>query len=64
MNLVRPPTVIPVLVGVTRTPEGTRLQVGGEVDLLNSGVLREQLSAVRIDEGDADPPGPPRPDLL
>ena len=53
MNLVRPPAVVAPLVGIARTPMGTWLEIGGEVDLLNSSVLCEQLSAVRLDEDDA-----------
>ena len=53
MNLVRPPTVIPVLVGVSRTPTGLWLQISGEVDLLNSDELRAQLSAVELGGTDA-----------
>ena len=53
MHLRRPPTVIPVLVGVSRTPTGLRLEISGEVDLLNSDELRAQLSAVELLEAEA-----------
>ena len=53
MHLVRPPTVIPLLVRVSRTPTGTRFEISGEVDLLNSDTLREQLSAVELGDTDA-----------
>jgi anti-sigma B factor antagonist len=50
MNLVRPPNhVVPLVVDVSRTPTGVWLEVGGEIDLLNSNQLREQLSAVEFD---------------
>ncbi len=53
MNLVRPPTVmLPLLVGVARTPMGTWLEIGGEVDLLYCHELREQLSKVRLEGED------------
>jgi anti-anti-sigma factor len=52
MNLVRPPTVIPLLVRVSRTPTGTHLEIGGEVDLRNSSALRDELSGIRLDDGD------------
>ena len=53
MHLRRPPTVIPVLVGVSRTPTGLWLEISGEVDLLNSDELREQLSAVELGRAEA-----------
>ena len=55
MYLRRPPTVIPVLVGVSRTPTGLRLEISGEVDLLNSDELREQLAAVELVETRSHP---------
>jgi len=53
MNLVRPPTVLLPLVDVARTPTGTWLRISGEVDLLNSDVLRTELSALAFVGRDA-----------